>query len=293
MMDTVLRPKYYNCSYGNTDLESTETPIVHRLPHDAGYYATSNNIWTLIQNDATPLAAANYDLAAYDRIAFSFPSLKDVPGSTVRAMSHAQIGGKYMWLNGGGFAFYTVAHELGHTYGLDHANRWKVSDGNPVSPKGSSQEYGDKFDIMGDTGDPTLRDFNPWFKSALGWMDGHVQTVTASGTYRVDRFDNASAATGTLALKVRKDNKRDYWIGSRRSYADNPAIAAGAYIVWGHSSLSETSELIDMVPATDYADAALPIGQTLTDSSARLRFTPVAEGGTAPDEYLDVTIEFY
>ncbi len=84
---------------------------------------TSNRHLDVNQNDATPLAAANYDLAAYDRIAFSFPSLKDVPGSTVRAMSHAQYGGKYMWLNGGGFGFYTVAHELGHTYGLRHANR--------------------------------------------------------------------------------------------------------------------------------------------------------------------------
>lgn len=293
MMDGVLRQKYYESSYGNTDLQSTVTPLVYRLPHDAGYYATSNNIWTLIQNDATPLAAADYDLASYDRIAFSFPSLKDVPGSRVGAMSHAQYSGKYMWLNGGGFGFYTVAHELGHTYGLRHANRWKGSDGNPVSSRGSSEEYGDKFDIMGDTGDPTLRDFNPWFKSVLGWMAGHVQTVTANGTYRVYRFDNAPAATGILALKVRKDKSRDYWISYRRSYAGNAAIPAGAYIVWGHGSISQTSELIDMVPATDYSDAALPIGQTLTDSSARLRFTPVAEGGIAPDEYLDVTVEFY
>ncbi|MBA3351898.1 MAG: hypothetical protein H0U23_05650 [Blastocatellia bacterium] len=215
MMDGVLRQKYHDSSYGKTDLQSTVTPVVYRLPHDAGYYATSNSIWTLIQNDATPLAAANYDLAAYDRIAFSFPSLKDVPGSTVRAMSHAQYGGKYMWLNGGGFGFYTVAHELGHTYGLRHANRWKVPDGNPVNSKGRSEEYADNFDIMGDTGDPTLRDFNPWFKSLLGWMDGHVQTVTVNGTYRVNRFDNTPAATGILALKIRKNNALDYWISYR------------------------------------------------------------------------------
>ncbi|MBA3607532.1 MAG: hypothetical protein H0W43_03325 [Chthoniobacterales bacterium] len=293
MMDGVLRQKYHDSSYGKTDLQSTVTPVVYRLPHDAGYYATSNSIWTLIQNDATPLAAANYDLAAYDRIAFSFPSLKAVPGSTVRAMSHAQYGGKYMWLNGGGFGFYTVAHELGHTYGLRHANRWKVPDGNPVNSKGRSEEYADNFDIMGDTGDPTLRDFNPWFKSLLGWMDGHVQTVTVNGTYRVNRFDNTPAATGILALKIRKNNALDYWISYRGSFAENPAIKDGAYIVWGHDGITETSELIDMVPATNYSDAMLPVGQTLTDSSARLRITPIAKGGIAPNEFLDVTLEFY
>lgn len=293
MMDGVLRQKYYDSSYGKTDLQSTVTPFVYRMPHNAGYYATSSNIWTLIKNDATPLAAANYDLASYDRIAFSFPNLKDVPGSTVRSMSHAEYGGKYMWLNGGGFGFYTVAHELGHTYGLRHANRWKVSDGNPVSSKGSSEEYGDKFDLMGNTGDPTLRDFNPWFKSVLGWMNGHVQTVTATGTYRVYRFDNAPGASGILALKIKKDNSRDYWIAYRGSFADNTTIRDGAYIVWGHSSITKTSELIDTIPATDYSDAALPVGQTLTDSSARIRVTPVATGGTAPDQYLDVTVQFY
>ncbi len=48
-----------------------------------------------------------------------------------------------------------------------------------------------------------------------------------------------------------------------------------------------------MVPATNYSDAMLPVGQTLTDSSARLRLTPIAKGGIAPNEFLDVTLEFY
>jgi hypothetical protein len=144
---------------------------------------------------------------------------------------------------------------------------------------------------MGDTGDPTLRDFNPWFKSVLGWMNGHVQTVTATGTYRVYRFDNAPGASGILALKIRKDNSRDYWIAHRGSFADNTTIRDGA--VWGHSSITKTSELIDTIPATDYSDAALPVGQSLTDSSARIRVTPVATGGTAPDQCLDVIVQFY
>ena len=143
----------------------------------------------------------------------------------------------------GFFGLREVAHELGHTYGLYHANLWQVGDGNPVSAGGTSVEYKDPFDAMGDgTGDARYH-FNPWFKNRLGWLpDSAVLDITKSGTYRVYRFDSKAATFDhPLALRIYRDGLRWYWIGLRQNFTTNDSVANGAYIVWGFRGDSPVS----------------------------------------------------
>jgi hypothetical protein len=206
------------------------------------------------------------------------------------------IGSPWVWVNGE-FDFRVVAHELGHTFGLQHANFWKTKDGDPVSSSGESIMYGDPFDVMGDNYRYGGRaDFNPWYKYQLGWIqDDQVQTVNQNGTYRVYRFDDGEA-TGTLALRVARDAQHavgDYWIGYRRNFPEIDRLANGAYVIWGWPSVGVESDLLGLGPQVNNArDSGLSVGSILADHAANLTIAPVAEGGVPPNEYLDVQITF-
>jgi len=291
LSDSQIAPFLAQSSYALTSLTTTATTQLYRMPQTATAYALAGNN-TALHADAEALASANYNLASYDRIAVLFAYLGGIAGSSITYGGRAQVGGPNLWVNG----FYdlrVVTHELGHTYGLFHANLWQVGDGNPISGAGSSTEYGDDFDMMGSNfaNDPRA-DFNPWFKNMLGWIgDAQVTTVTASGTYRVTRFDHpASTTASTLALRVPKDATTDYWIGARRQFTNNSSMQHGAYVMWGYGFNQQSNLLDTTTPGTGVADAALAIGAPLSDPAAQVTIRPVGEGGASPSEYLDVQV---
>ena len=296
-----VRDFYNQASYNKTTLlitpttagDSPDVTPVFTLPSAASYYAT-NNANSQLHTDAENLALTNgIVLTNYDRIGVVFSSLSSIPGSQINFGGLSDVQGKRFWINGE-FDFRVVAHELGHTYGLMHANLWQVSDGNPVSSAGSSTEYGDSFDVMSSGATTIQNHFNQWAKNLLQWIpDSAVSNITAAGTYRVYRFDHPSAAlTNNLALKIVRESTHDYWIGYRRAITNNASLTNGAYILWGYNSVHQT-DLLDMTtPGTSYADAGLAVGASFTDSAAGITLHPVASGGTSPNEYLDVQIGF-
>src|SRR5581483_10623897 len=290
VMDTKTAPFFVRSSYGLTDLTTTVTEGVYRMPQTAAYYAT-NSANDQLHTDAENLARTNYPVDSYDRVIVLF-SLND-PST---GWGIADVGGKRVWINNY-FDLSFTAHELGHTYGNWHANLWQVSDSNPASPFGHHVEYGDPFDVMGGGGylllqtPDTIPDYNEFFKNRLGWIaDSQVTNVTANGIYRIYRFDDISA-TGSLALKI-TGGARDYWVGARRAFPSNPSMQNGAYILWGYDD-SRGSELLDMsTPGVDTSDAALPIGGIFADPSAGFTIKAVAEGGSPPHQFVDVQINF-
>jgi hypothetical protein len=173
-----------------------------------------------------------------------------------------------------------------------------VSDGNPVSPAGTTLEYGDAYDMMGSgalafsgTRD-TRHHFNPWQKNILGWLpDSAVTTVTSSGTYRINRFDSRAAALNQpLALRIFRDGVRWYWVGFRQSFTTNASLTNGACVVWGFNN-SQQSQLLDLTtPGSSTNDAALAVGTTFTDSAYGITIRPLARGGAEPNQYLDLEI---
>ena len=294
LSDAQLNPYFARSSFGAATLTNTVTTQVYRLPKTATYYATTGTggAHTELHTAARTAAAAHYTIASYDRLVVLFSSLAGLAGSKITYAGLANVGGPNAWINGE-FAFRVVAHELGHTFGLRHANLWKVTDGNPVSTAttATTAEYGDDFDTMGANfaNDPRT-DFNPWFKNLLGWIaDSQVLTVTSTGTYRINRFDHVTG-TGTLALSVTRDSTRNYWIGARRTFTTHATMQHGAYVIWGYNT-NQASNLLDLgTPGTDVSDAALALGATLLDPVGNVSIKTLAEGGTAPNEYLDVLV---
>ncbi|MDP1579306.1 MAG: Calx-beta domain-containing protein [Candidatus Didemnitutus sp.] len=292
-----IRDFFATNSYGKSTLalaatvagDSPDVTQVLRVPSTAASYA-SNAANTLLHSDARTVAtAAGYDLAAYDRIGVVFSRLSALPGSQITYGGLGNITGKNFWINGS-YNFRVVAHEVGHTYGLRHANLWLVNDGDPISAGGTSIEYGDIFDLMGD-GNEFSSEFSHWNKSILQWIpDTGVTLAAAPGTYRIYRFDAAAAnLANARALKIVRDNTRDYWIGYRRG-SGATSLDGGAYVLWGYNTNQE-SDLLDMTtPGANVSDAGLAIGVTFTDAVAGITIRPVAQGGSGAEEYLDVAV---
>ncbi|MCB1090260.1 MAG: hypothetical protein KDL87_01935, partial [Verrucomicrobiae bacterium] len=203
-------PFYDEASYGKTALSlsaANVTPVL-RMPTAAQTYAANDSL-TQLRIDALAAAeTAGYDTGSYDRIYLVFTHIgpSRYSNSQFTWAGVGLIGGSFMWINGY-FDLRVAGHEMGHTYGLRHANLWQIPGGssNPVDLSGSSTEYGDWFDMMGDgpSSASTQPDyFNPWFMNRLDWMANQsIQTVTTGGTYRLFRYDHRNAnQSNTLAL---------------------------------------------------------------------------------------------
>lgn len=292
-MDTV--------SYGLTSLVVTVSPTVYRLPQTAAAYAVADNT-TGLHADARAAAAADFVVSQYDRIIVAFPNIGTtrIPNSQITFGGLANLSGPNVWINGSGaFAYTTITHELGHTYGLPHANLWRVADGDPQSASGTTLEYGDPFDMMGSntaTGVTrnTRHHYGPWFKNRLGWLpDEAVTQVRESGLYRIYRFDARSARRDRpLAMRVFRDGVRWYWIGLRQNFAVGTPQSDGAYIAWGYNNRQQ-SQLLDLItPGVAATDSSLPLGVTFSDPVSGVRITPVARGGEEPDQWLDVRVTY-
>ena len=270
------------------------TPVLHLARSAASYAVAGDN--DLLHSDARAAAlAAGYDEANYDRVGVVFSSLGSIPSSQITYGGLGEVIGKYFWVNGE-YDLRVVAHEIGHNYGLMHANLWQVSDGNPISPAGTSIEYGDIFDVMG-SGSTYQYEFTHWNKSILQWIpDTSVTLASTAGTYRVYRFDGGTATnlSNARALKIVRDSTRDYWIGYRRG-TTNASLDGGAYVLWGYNT-NQQGNLLDMttpgVNPSGTHDEGLALGATFTDSVAGITITPQDQGGSGAEEYLDVQVGF-
>jgi M6 family metalloprotease-like protein len=289
LMNNSVSPYFDATSYGATSIAATVTATTYRMPQTGEAYATGD-LSSQLYTDATTAAGADYTIANYQHVMIVFSRLS-MTGSKWSWAGLGSVGGGRTWINGY-YDFRVTAHELGHNYGLYHANLWQVSDGNPASASGATTEYADPFDVMGGGSTDARHHFNPWFKNRMGWLpDSSVLPVTASGTYRITRFDaKATTLSQNLALNVFCDGRRTTWVGFRQNFTSNTSMFNGAYVVWGFGS-NQQSQLLDMTsPGSSASDAGLQMGVTFSDVARGISLRPVAKGGTAPNEYLDVEV---
>ncbi len=299
-------------SYDKTALISTISPLI-TVPQPKGYY-TSGGPGGL-QTDARAAAkAAGYDWKTYDLDILCFTS---VPG--FRWGGLASVGGRGCWVQGASLGL--LVHELGHNYGLWHANFWDTRRDEPLPQNpgnlpwdsdslighdsiigpGKDVEYGDIFDVMGSGGGsdrPSSQTvstftghFGPVGKSVLGWLsESYIPSIKTGGTNRIYAHDVPRLVDGrSYALRVHKDNQRDYWVSTRSRVQGNSYLQNGVQLHWnGWRQSLGVSELLDVTPGTTDGrqDSALALGRTFIDRAAEVYITPIAKStGSGSSNY--------
>lgn len=279
-LDKFYREMSYNkAGFKHMGEGSAVTPTF-RMPKTAAYYGANDA--SILRKDARAAAsAAGYVLGNYE---FDLVCFGNVPGFGFAGLGY--VGAPGAWIRGTS-SVGVCAHELGHNFGLNHANFWETS-GASVIGGGISVEYGDKFDTMGSAGAGS-KHFNARYKSYLNWLEtSAVRNVTASGTYRLFPHDDPGA-TGIRALRVIKNAATNYWVEYRAKYAGNKWLANGVGLRWARSG-NQSSLLLDVTPGSPEGkdDAALLVGRTFSDAAAGVHITPVAVNANPPS--IDVVI---
>jgi hypothetical protein len=188
-----------------------------------------------------------------------------------------------------------TAHEIGHSFGLAHANFWDTSGTSAIGP-GANAEYGNVFDVMGNGSVPNDQ-YNAAAKVQVKWLpQSYVQNVTSSGLYRIYAFDQLKLdPQNRYALTIQKDSQRTYWGEVRQLYSGNttrPWADQGIILGWKYPAGSGSNiQLIDTTPGSPYNkdDSALSIGQTFSDTEAGIHMTTVGVSNSNP-KYVDVLV---
>lgn len=277
-IDTFFR----TCSYGRAGCRmlgegSALTPTL-RLPRTTTEYGTLDA--SKLREEARAAAkAAGFVLTNYDFDVICFGS---VPGYGWAGLGY--VGGPGSWVqNSFDDAAGVFCHELGHNYGLNHANFWDTAGETMIGSKGTDVEYGDSFDTMGNAS-AGRRQFNVRNKTSLNWMRStEVRTLSANGTYRLYAHDFTNAAP-IMALKAVRDAKTNYWFEYRARFSDYRWLSNGIGIRRARSDNSRQSQLIDATPgsADGKNDSPLVIGRTFSDPAIGLHVTPVERFDTDP-----------
>ncbi len=296
-------------SQGKTTFAFSIIPTTLRLPRPKSYYESSGSTSGTLQTEATAAAkaydAANGGTGAWDPDKFDRYIIVHKRISVYLYGGVAQLGGPRVDLNNTVGVGVSV-HELGHNQSLAHSHYWLPS-GTTGSGPGSHVEYGDLFDVMGGGSGTVPLHFNAAQKAKLGYLDGTaITSVTAAGTYRIARHDHRDAA-GVRTLKIAPAGLGfEYWVEHRRvtPASFNPTqrdrLLNGALVLWGPDraapafTTGQGTYLLDATPgsAGGANDAPFRIGETFVDPDAGITIKPLATGGSAPNEYLDIEIGF-
>jgi hypothetical protein len=193
---------YARSSFGRLQLRVEVTPWLSaysgpQCPTDP----TATSVFgTLGERAQSAAVAAGYDLRSYGRLVYIIPE---------KVCSIGGIGAlREVYLAGDG-DYLGFVHELGHTFGLPHANSSVCARGCRIA------EYGDPLSPMG----AGATDFTALEKLKLGWISG-VQRVDASRTYAVGNIDEPSSAPQALVVPT---DVGEYWI-ERRSVEPRQVI---------------------------------------------------------------------
>jgi hypothetical protein len=274
------------------------------VPTVVGWYTIPDSVTTCnltqIATDAQNAAtAAGVKLASYTRYVYAFPH-----NNSCGFAGSSYVGGNpsQSWINGS-LTVHVVDHELGHAFGLWHAHSLDCGTGATICSSGTVVEYGDALDTMGQPQTPSPH-YNAFQKERLGWLgyaaSPSIQTVTTSGTYTITPYEQGS---GPNALKVLKSTDPTtgantwYYLEARQSVGFDAFLTDGTCFTCGTQNETtgilfhlgtdgdgNSSDVLDMTPATPtssgWFDQSVGVGQSFTDSTVGVTFTPTLVGST-------------
>lgn len=282
-------------SYGRFSFDapgagSAVTPLYRMPTSAAGYDGNSGQLHTDARNAAT---ADGYNMNNYDFIMVCFRG--GTPGFGYGGLG--QVGGKNSWIRSTGRSGNANigSHELGHNFGLNHANYYDAPVGTMIADGGDNQEYGDPYDTLGSAS--TNNHFNVRFKQYLAWITNDAsgtEWVSASGSttnrlYAHDVFQSPGLLKGIrITRNTGLGDLAYYWLEYRTE--DNQWLDRGVGIRWAGSG-NQKSQLIDTTPDSpdDKNDSPIFLGRTFSDYEYGIHVTPIARGGASP-AWIDVVV---
>lgn len=247
-------------------------------------------------------AAAGADITRYYQVVYMFPVNSGCGWSGT--VGKGADGQRRVFINSS-FQAYTVAHEIGHGFGPEHADGLDCG-ATTIGDSCAVRGYADEADVMGNR----VTHFNPFHKEQMGWLTPTgpyaITTVTSSGRYVLQSY--ASATAGLKALKIRKGTDAVsgqptwYYVEARKAVGfDAPLanlgnLAQGVLVRTGMESNGiGTSLLLDMTPdsdtssrVSDFNDGALIAGASYQDPAAGITITVVAVDANGAT--VDVTV---
>jgi Gametolysin peptidase M11 len=196
---------YRQSSYGKAWLTGTVTPWLQAFAGSPGC-----SVPLIRTAGAAAARTAGYDPAAYERVIYVHPSV-DCPWSGVTQANTILLDGT--------LSRKLVAHELGHAFGLPHANSTSCRRAGCAAV-----EYGDPYDTMGGgTGD-----FSAYAKYSLGWLT-RIARPAAGGVYRLDSLERLSSGAQAFVVTTATDQ---YWIEYRAvPYRSDRGDSPGAGLI--------------------------------------------------------------
>lgn len=265
---------YQDVSYGQLSLTGD---VFGWYTIDATNEGCAYSTWA--SQARTKATAAGVALSNYQYVVYAFPQTSSCGWAGL-----AYLPGTGSWINGA-MSLRVVGHELGHNFGVHHASTLSCTAGGVRSTFGSScsqSEYGDPFTIMGSA---STRHHVNWHRSQLGWA-GDVQTITATGSYTLaaapmsgtPRLLRVARGDGTyLNLELRKP-----W-GTFDSFStSDPAVNGVTIRIAPNTTSIVQSKLVDANPSTtSFSDAALGVGQSVTDPLTGVSITTVSVGSSS------------
>lgn len=283
---------YSKSSYGKLTTLTTVTPPVKLPKNEAWYVQRDTSNGGDVDGLGLEMAHAREQVKklGFDYLDYDVTVLRLIGGARATG---GWGGGGNVWVYGDSVG--VTAHEIGHTFGLAHANFWDTAGTSAIGP-GSNQEYGDSYDVMGGGGVPTDH-YNAAAKVQVKWLpQSYVQNITTSGLYRLHAFDQPVLdPRNRYALNITKDSQRTYWGELRQLYtgsATRPWVDKGMILGWKYPNGSGSNiQLIDTTAGSPYNkdDAPVALGQTFADTEAGIYLTTVNVSSTTP-KYVDVLV---
>ena len=247
------------------------------------------------------LEAEGIDIYTYRRIVYVFPSASCKGFAAV-----GTVGGNPSRIHiNGSLNVKTVAHEMGHNFGLRHSHALDCGN-TTLASDCSSREYGDTMCTMASPDDAFH--FNAVQKEFLGWLNygesPSITPVTNDGLYTIDAYETQNG--NPKALKIPKSIDPNtgrttwYFVEFRQPIGFDTPIAEwsdfpyrgdvtnGVEIHLGETDNYNSSYLLHMHPIStywevfgkkDWRDPALLVGDFYSDEDAGVTVETISADG--------------